>query len=251
MTTCTDITLVIVPTYNERDNVLPLISAIFTVLPAAHVLLVDDSSPDGTADLAEEHFSNHPGFCLLRRTGARGLGRSYVDGYQYAVAQGYGSVIQMDADFSHDPVYLPALVEAAETADVVIGSRYCKGGGVRNWPISRWILSQFANGYIRTIMGLPVHDATSGYRCYSLRALQRLVLSSIVSEGYSFTVEMTWRARQAQLRMVETPIIFTDRRHGQSKMSSHVILESMILPWRMRLSRPVVPYRTLRERLHL
>ncbi len=231
----TEKTLVIVPTYNEAENIPALIERILAVLPDTHLLLVDDNSPDGTADLAERHFGEEPRFHLLRRTGRRGLGRSYQDGYRQSLAEGYHRVIQMDADFSHDPAYLPGLLQKAETADVVIGSRYCAEGGVRDWPLHRQWLSRFANRYVQAILGVTVRDATSGFRCYRNRALDLIPLDDILSDGYAFQVEMTYRARQAGLQIIETPIIFTERRHGKSKISRRVILEAILLPWRLRL----------------
>lgn len=232
-----DRSLVIVPTYNERDNIVPLVESIFAVSPDLDFLLVDDNSPDGTAACAGERFGGDSRFNVLRRTGPRGLGRSYVDGYQWAVAAGYVRVVQMDADFSHDPAYIPDLLKAAEAADVVIGSRYCFGGGVRDWPARRILLSRFANRYVAAITGLKVLDATAGFRCYTRRALERIGIHEIVSNGYAFQVEMTHRARAAGLRIVETPIVFTDRMHGHSKISRTVLLESMIIPWKLRFSR--------------
>ncbi len=213
-------------------------------VPNAYLLLVDDNSPDGTADLAEKLFGDNPNFSVLRRTGPRGLGRSYVDGYQRSVAAGYARVVQMDADLSHDPKFLPALIQAAvEGADVVVGSRYCAGGGVRDWPLRRRLLSRFANMYVRAIMGFAVHDSTSGFRCYSRRALERMGLQQIVSNGYAFQVEMTHRAHKDGLRMVEVPIIFVDRQQGKSKISRTVILESIVMPWRLRFARRAAPVR--------
>jgi len=232
-------TLIIVPTYNERENIPLLVPQIFQAAHAADLLLVDDNSPDGTADLAERLFGDDPRFSVLRRAGPRGLGLSYVDGYRKALTAGYARVVQMDADFSHDPKYLPELIRAEETADVVFGSRYCPGGGVRNWPLRRVLLSRFANLYVRAIAGLPIRDSTSGFRCYSRRALERIQLNEIVSNGYAFQVEMTYRAHAAGLRLVETPIIFVDRQQGRSKISRAVILESMVMPWRLRFSRRV------------
>jgi dolichol-phosphate mannosyltransferase len=232
-----DRTLIIVPTYNEKDNVPPLVRQVLEVVPQADFLLVDDNSPDGTADLAEGLFAGDRRFSVLRRSGPRGLGRSYVDGYRQAIAAGYARVVQMDADFSHDPRYIPDLLEAAGAADVVVGSRYCEGGGVRDWPVHRLLLSKFANLYVAAITGLPVRDATAGFRCYSRRALERLHVESIRSNGYAFQVEMTYRAKQASLRIVEVPITFTDRTHGQSKISRSVLIESMIMPWRLRLGK--------------
>ena len=233
--------LVIVPTYNERDNVTELVRRIFAFLPKAHVLLVDDNSPDGTADLAAETFGQDPRFRLLRRSGPRGLGRSYVDGYRYAREHGYAKVIQMDADFSHDPAALPSLVRACETANVVVGSRYCAGGGIGNWPLRRRMLSRFANLYVSVITGLSVRDATSGFRCYSRYAVELLLDGGIMAEGYAFQVEAAYRVRQAGLSVVEVPITFVDRRDGKSKISRAVILESMIMPWRLRFARHTAP----------
>ncbi len=174
----------------------------------------------------------------MRRTGLRGLGRSYVDGYRFALAGNYARVIQMDADFSHDPKYLPDMVAASAGADVVMGSRYCEGGGVRDWPRSRLIMSRFANKYVSVITGVKIKDATAGFRCYTRRALERINIDEIVSNGYAFQVEMTYRAELAGLRVVEIPIIFTDRTLGQSKISRSVLIESAILPIRLRFSLP-------------
>jgi dolichol-phosphate mannosyltransferase len=232
-----DRTLIIVPTYNERENIPALFERIFDTVPDADLLLVDDNSPDGTADLAGQLFGEDPRFYILRRTGPRGLGRSYVEGYQWALTAGYARVAQMDADFSHDPKYLPALIEASRGADVVLGSRYCPGGGVQNWPFHRLFLSKFANRYVCAITGLPVRDSTSGFRCYTQRALERVQVHTIESNGYAFQVEMTYRARAAGLRIEEIPILFVDRTQGRSKLSRKVLIESMIMPWRLRFSR--------------
>ena len=232
-----DHTLIVVPTYNERENVARLVAELFEVFPSADVCLLDDASPDGTADYAEELFGRDPRFKVLRRTGARGYGRSLVDGYRRALEGGYARLVQLDADFSHDPRRIPALVEASRGADVVIGSRYCEGGGVENWPLRRRLLSRFANAYVSRITGLRVHDTTSGFRCYTRRALRTLLEGRIAGEGYAFLVEATYRARRAGLAVAEVPITFTDRREGQSKMSRKVILESVLMPWRLRLGR--------------
>ena len=233
----TDRTLIIVPTYNERENVRPLIEQLLTIAPEADVLLIDDNSPDGTAEYAEQLFGADPRFSVLRRRGARGLGRSYVDGYRKALAGGYARLVQMDADFSHDPSSIPDLIRAGRTADVVIGSRYCPGGAVRNWPLRRRLLSRFANRYVCMVTGLEVGDTTSGFRCYSRRALRHILEGQIVAEGYAFLVEATYRTRQGRLRIVEVPITFTDRREGKSKISRKVIFESILMPWRLRFSR--------------
>ncbi|MBV8856266.1 MAG: polyprenol monophosphomannose synthase [Acidobacteria bacterium] len=233
----TERTLIVVPTYNERENVARLLAELFAVAPGADVCLLDDASPDGTADRAEELFGRDPRFSVLRREGARGYGRSLVDGYRRALEGGYARLVQLDADFSHDPRRIPALVEASRTADVVIGSRYCEGGGVLNWPVRRRLLSRFANAYVARITGLRVRDATSGFRCYTRRALRALLEGRAAGEGYAFLVEATYRASRAGLAIAEVPITFTDRREGQSKMSRKVILESVLMPWRLRLGK--------------
>src|SRR5690348_9856018 len=227
-----DRTLIVVPTYNERENVAALIPELLKVAPTADVILVDDSSPDRTADSAEHLFGSNPRFSVLRRIGARGYARSLLDAYRVAVDRGYDRLVQMDADFSHDPRMLPELIEASGDVDVVIGSRYCVGGRVANWPLPRRFLSRFANQYVRTITGLAVRDSTSGFRCYNRPSLQILLQTPITSEGYAFLVETTFRAGRAGLRIVELPITFVDRREGQSKMSRRIIFESVLQPWR-------------------
>jgi dolichol-phosphate mannosyltransferase len=225
--------LVIVPTYNERDNVSPLIEALLAI-EGVRVLVVDDASPDGTADAAAVTAAATGGRAsVLRRTGLRGYGRSYVDGIRMALASDITHICQMDCDFSHDPSQLPRLLDASRTADLVIGSRYVPGGMLRNWPAHRVVLSRLANWYVRSITRLPVRDCTSGFRCWSRALLARLPLDRIVSDGYAFQVEMTWAAREAGARIVEVPITFTERRLGRSKLSSGVIRESVILPWRL------------------
>src|SRR5919205_830903 len=232
-----DRTLIVVPTYNERENVARLVAELFGVAPLADVCLLDDASPDGTADHAEELYGSDPRFSVLRRAGARGYGRSLVDGYRRALERGYARLVQLDADFSHDPRRIPALVEAGRAADVVIGSRYCEGGGVENWPMRRRLLSRFANAYVARITGMSVRDATSGFRCYTRRALRALLEGRVAGEGYAFLVESAYRASRAGLALEEVPITFTDRREGQSKMSRKVILESVLMPWRLRFGR--------------
>jgi dolichol-phosphate mannosyltransferase len=225
--------LVIVPTYNERENLSPLVTALLAH-STLRVLVVDDDSPDGTGDAAEAIATASSGrLSVLRRRGPRGLGRSYVEGMQTALRSDATHVCQMDADFSHDPAELPRLLDAAAMGDLVIGSRYVPGGALRNWPMHRVVLSRVANWYVRSITRLPVHDCTSGFRCWSRDLLRRLPLERIVSDGYSFQVEMTWEAREAGGRIVEVPITFVERRQGSSKLSGHVIGESIVLPWRL------------------
>ena len=225
--------LVIVPTYNERENLPPFVAAVLSH-PSVKVLVVDDASPDGTGEAAAALAAASSGrVSVLRRTGARGLGRSYVEGMQAALRSDATHVCQMDADFSHDPSELPRLLDAATSADLVIGSRYIPGGTLRNWPVHRVLLSIVANWYVRSITRLPVHDCTSGFRCWSRDLLARLPLDRIVSDGYAFQVEMTWEARAAGGRIVEVPITFVERRQGSSKLSGRVIGESIVLPWRL------------------
>lgn len=245
-----DRTLIVVPTYDERENLPLLLDQIDLHIPDSHLLIVDDGSPDGTADLADSLFKGREGCSVLRRTGPRGLGLSYVDGYRHALASGYARVVQMDCDLSHDPKYIPGLIEASSAADVVLGSRYVPGGGVTDWPARRLLLSKFANLYVAAITGLPVRDATAGFRCYTRRALERIDIDRITSNGYAFQVEMTYRAHQAGLRIVESPIIFTDRTHGHSKISRTVLIESMIVPWSLRFgSRRRKGFRPLQQPL--
>lgn len=226
--------LIIIPTYNEREN-LPVLVRDILAHPGYRVMVVDDQSPDGTGQIADELAAKNPGRVeVLHRTGKRGLGRSYIDALTIA-RQGQADLIcQMDADLSHDPKYLPDMVAAAANGcDIVIGSRYLHGVSVVNWPLRRLILSAFANNYVRTVTRLPVRDCTSGFRCWRREALQRVPLERIVSDGYAFLVEMLYEAHRRGCRIGEVPIIFVERRVGSSKMSSGVILESMYMPWRV------------------
>jgi dolichol-phosphate mannosyltransferase len=226
-------TLVLIPTYNEREN-LPLLVADVLAVPGTEILVIDDQSPDGTGRLAEELAVRHPGrLGVMHRNGRRGLGVSYLDGFKHAVASDADLVVQMDADRSHDPQYLPAMIAATAGADLVVGSRYLHGISVVNWPLRRIILSSFANVYIRWVTGLGVNDCTTGYRCWRREALAKLPLDRIVSEGYSFVVEVTFLAAVYGLRIAESPIIFIERREGASKLSSGILFESLITPWRL------------------
>ena len=225
--------VVILPTYNERDNLPAMIDALMRLDNLA-VLIVDDGSPDGTGRLADELAARADGRVrVLHRQAQRGLGRSYIDGMQEALRAGATRICQMDADFSHDPGELPRLIEAAGDADLVIGSRYVPGGTLRNWPWHRLALSAFANWYVRAITRLPVRDCTSGFRVWRSELLSRLPLQQIVSEGYAFQVEMAWHAWTMGARVREVPITFVERQQGTSKLSGGVILESVALPWRL------------------
>lgn len=228
--------LIIIPTYNERENISALIQEILRIVPDADILVVDDNSPDGTADNIMKLFGGEVRCSVLRRKGPRGLGRSLVDGYRYALGHDYARVVQMDADFSHDPRSLPQLIQASTTFDVVLGSRYCQGGGTRNWAWHRRLLSRFANRYVSLITGMKITDATSGFRCYSRRALETILENPINAEGYSIQVEAIYRAHKAGISITELPIIFVERREGTSKMSWKVIFESVLTPWRLRFS---------------
>jgi dolichol-phosphate mannosyltransferase len=228
--------IVVVPTYNERSNLAPLVEQLLHQADV-RILIVDDDSPDGTGDEADRIAAARERVAVLHRRGRRGLGRSYVDGFRAALEAGATHVLQMDADLSHDPADVPRLLEASRRADLVVASRYVPGGALRNWPLHRRWLSVFANRYVRAITRLPIRDCTSGFRCWRRDLLQRIPLERIVSDGYAFQVELTWEAARAGGRMIEIPIIFVERRHGASKMSGRVIVESAVLPWRL-VARP-------------
>ena len=231
--------LVVTPTYNEKDN-LPLLAAGVLKHDGFRLLVVDDGSPDGTGAIADRLAQDHPGRVeVMHRTGPRGLGRSYVDGLMHALNEGKADFIcQMDCDLSHGPEYLPEMVRSGAVHDLVIGSRYMNGGvSVVNWPLSRIFLSAFANRYIRLVTGLSPSDCTSGYRCWRREALAQLPIAAMVSDGYSFLTEMLYEAKRRGLRIGEVPIIFVERRIGQSKLSSGVLIESLIMPWRLLFSR--------------
>jgi dolichol-phosphate mannosyltransferase len=227
--------VVIIPTYNERDNLDPLVRAILAN-PGYRVMVVDDNSPDGTGALADALAAEFTGRVeVLHRTSARGLGRSLRDGLKRASESDAEIVFQMDADLSHDPQYLPAMASATADADLVIGSRYLQGVSVVNWPLRRIFLSAFANRYIRAVTGLRVADCTSGYRCWRREALRRIPLDRLVSEGYAFVVEMLYRAHRAGCRVREVPIIFIDRHAGSSKMSKKIVREAVFLVWKLKI----------------
>jgi dolichol-phosphate mannosyltransferase len=229
--------LVIVPTYNERDNLEALLRELLAT-DGLRILIVDDQSPDGTGAIADAAARAHPSrISVLHRTGPRGLGRSYCDGMRYALAGDADVICQMDADLSHVPSQLPRLIEATAKADLVIGSRYVEGGRIENWPRRRMWLSAFANLYVRAITGLEPRDVTSGFRAWRRETLSRIPLATLDVDGYAFQVAMTWHAQRAGSRIVEVPITFVERREGQSKLSGGVILESIVLPWKLVLAR--------------
>ena len=225
--------LVVLPTYNERAN-LPVVVAGLLEHQGVRVLVVDDTSPDGTGAIADGLADAHPDRVeVLHRTGPRGLGRSYVDGLTRALASGADLICQMDADRSHDPAQLPVLLAGTATADVVIGSRYVPGGTIANWPASRRMLSRFANVYIRAVTRLRPRDCTSGYRCWRREALAALPLDALTSDGYSFLVEILFAAARQGWRVAEVPITFVERREGESKLTRGVLAESAWTPWRL------------------
>jgi dolichol-phosphate mannosyltransferase len=228
---------VVIATYNERDNLGGLAAAVLQY-PGYHIIVVDDDSPDGTGALADDLAKNSADrVSVIHRKGARGLGRSLVAGLERALESGADLIFQMDADFSHDPKYLPEMAAAASNADLVLGSRYLRGVSVVNWPLHRIVLSSFANQYIRAITGLEVTDCTTGFRCWRREALGRIPLQGLISDGYAFLVEQLHLARRAGCRIQEVPIIFVERREGSSKISPAVLVESIIVPWRLRLKR--------------
>ena len=229
--------LVVTPTYNERENLEPLCAAVLSSPVGADFLVVDDASPDGTGRIADAIAAREPRFRVLHRAGKLGLGTAYVEAFEQALEGGYDAVITMDGDWSHDPKYLPDLVDATSRAELVIGSRYLKGISVVNWDLKRLILSQFANNYARAITGLSFHDCTSGFQCLTRRALEGAQHGRIRSSGYSFLIELKYRVVHAGLRGEEVPIVFTDRRLGSSKISKTEVLRSMVTPWRLRFGR--------------
>jgi dolichol-phosphate mannosyltransferase len=232
-------TLIIIPTYNERQNIEPLFEAIFTVNNDVNILVVDDNSPDKTYELVDELQQGRykDKVFLLRRAGKLGLGTAYVAGFKWALANGYDYIMEMDADFSHNPIYINDFLREIKNADLVIGSRYVPGGGVVNWGIGRKFISRGGSLYSRTILGLPLNDITGGYKCFRREVLESINLDSIKSNGYSFQVEMNYRTYLKGFRIKEVPIIFEDRRVGQSKMSRKIFLEAIMMVWRLRVAK--------------
>lgn len=226
--------LVIVPTYNERENIDPLLERLLALPYGLDVLVVDDGSPDGTADLVKTWMARDPRVHLLQRPGKMGLGSAYREGFRYALAHGAEYIFEMDADFSHDPDAIGGFLEAAKDADIVLGSRYLHGVTVVNWPLSRLILSYSANLYSRIVTGLPLADATGGFKCFRRRALEGIALDRVKTEGYGFQIEMSYRCWRKGFRIKEIPIVFVDRRAGVSKMNKRIILEAALLVWKLR-----------------
>lgn len=226
--------IVVIPTYNEIDNIYQIIDAIKNTAPEMHILIVDDNSPDGTAEAVLEMRKKDNTINLLRRTGKLGLGTAYCDGFSYCLSQGFDVICEMDADFSHDPKVLPVFLEEIKTHDLVIGSRYSTGVNVVNWPLHRLILSYGANLYSKIVTGMPIHDATGGFKCFRAEALRKVDFATVHSNGYGFQIEMNFRLWKAGARIKEVSIIFIDRRSGVSKMSKNIIFESVKLVWKLR-----------------
>ena len=228
--------LVILPTYNERENLEPIVRAVLAADDRVDVLVVDDSSPDGTGEVADALAGSEPRVSVLHRARKEGLGKAYVAGFKHALERGYAYVFEMDADFSHDPKDLPRfLAEMEAGADVCLGSRRVAGGRTVNWGAGRKLLSAGGSLYARTILGAPVHDLTGGFKCFRRRVLEAIPLDEVRSSGYAFQIELTWRALRKGFRVVEIPIVFEDRRVGQSKMSGAVFREAVVNVWKLRL----------------
>ena len=227
--------LVIVPTYNEAQNLPQIVPEILKQDPRIEVLVVDDNSPDGTGDLADRMAQTKTRVHVLHRQAKEGLGRAYLAGFQWGLEQGYQVMFEMDADFSHDPAFLPRFLVAVEDADLVLGSRYATGVNVINWPISRLLLSLGANLYARWITGLPLSDATGGFKCFRREVLAAIDFSQVKSNGYAFQIEMSFRAWKKGFRLKEIPIIFHDRVEGHSKMSKRIVREAIWMVWWLRL----------------
>lgn len=227
-------TLVVTPTYNEADNIEQLIGDVLSNGAENHILIVDDNSPDGTASIVERLQGNNPRVHLIRRSGKMGLGTAYVEGFKFALSRSYDFIVEMDADFSHNPKEIPNFLKRMNGCDVVLGSRYSDGVRVVNWPIRRLILSFSANVYTRIITGLPVHDATSGFKCFKRKVLEAIDLENIRSNGYAFQIEMVFLAWKKGFTVCELPITFVDRRSGVSKMSRKIVFEAALMVWKLK-----------------
>jgi len=228
--------LVIIPTYNEARNLPQILPQVLAQDPRIEVLVVDDGSPDGTGEMADEYSSREPRVHVLHREGKQGLGTAYRAGFRWALQRDYELVFEMDSDFSHDPKHLPLFLDAVRDADLVLGSRYLDGKvTVINWPMSRLMLSYGANIYARVVTGLRICDATGGFKCFRRRVLEAVELDAVHSNGYSFQIEMSFRAHRKGFRIKEIPIVFTDRTEGQSKMSGRIIREAIWMVWKLRL----------------
>jgi dolichol-phosphate mannosyltransferase len=230
---CVNKTLVIVPTYNERESLPRIAAKLLSLAAGVDVLVVDDNSPDGTGKIADELAAKNPQIKVLHRAGKEGLGRAYLAGFKWALEKNYEFIFEMDSDFSHNPDDVPAFLEAAQDADLVLGSRYVGGIRVINWPLGRLMLSRFAGKYVSLVTGMPFTDPTGGYKCFRRRALLAINLDEVRSNGYSFQIELTHRLWRQGYKIAEVPIIFTDRTQGQSKMAGGIVNEAFWLVWRL------------------
>jgi dolichol-phosphate mannosyltransferase len=226
-------TLVVVPTYNERENLAPLAQRLLALPVPVDLLVVDDNSPDGTGKLADDLAAKHPSIHTLHRAEKGGLGRAYIAGFKWALERGYDYVFELDGDFSHNPDDIPMFLETARNADLVLGSRYLNGIRIINWPLGRLMLSKCAAKYVQVVTGMQITDPTGGYKCFTRRALQAINLDEINSNGYSFQIEMTHRLWRQGMKIVEVPIIFTERVQGHSKMAGHIIREAFFMVLRL------------------
>ncbi|MBF0105160.1 MAG: polyprenol monophosphomannose synthase [Deltaproteobacteria bacterium] len=228
--------LIIMPTYNEAENIGVMIDRISALVPGAHMLVVDDNSPDGTAKRVTQLQQSLDNLKLIVREGKQGLASAYLAGFGYALNHGYEYIFEMDADGSHSPESISPLLDAVKNNDLVIGSRYVAGGGIKNWPLSRFLLSYLANKYARVVTGMPVKDATGGFKCFRRRVLEDIDLHTVTSHGYAFQIEVNFRAWKKGFKIAEIPIVFFDRTRGKSKMSKGIILEALWVVWKLRLS---------------
>ncbi|MDH3268310.1 MAG: polyprenol monophosphomannose synthase [Ignavibacteria bacterium] len=228
-------TLVIIPTYNELENMPRLLPEVLSKNDEINILIVDDNSPDGTAAFVENEMKNNKRIHLIKRPSKRGLGTAYIAGFKYALQNNYNFIFEMDADFSHDPNEIPRFLEEIKDSDLVLGSRYKNGVNVINWPMRRLLLSWFANIYTRVITGLPVHDATGGFKCFRRKVLEAIDLDRVTSNGYAFQIEMNFKAWKKGFKVKEIPIIFVDRVKGKSKMSRKIVREAVTMVWKLRI----------------
>ncbi len=226
--------LVVIPTYNEAENIVPVVGAVQAAVPGASILIVDDNSPDGTGAIADQLSAGNARVSVLHRPAKEGLGRAYLDAFRWALPRGYEYAIEFDADFSHDPKRLPAMLDAMSDADVAVGSRYVEGGGTENWGLARKVISSGGSLYSRLVLGVPVRDLTSGFVCWSRRALEEIDLDRVASAGFAFQIEMKYRALRKGLRIREVPILFVDRRAGKSKMSRRIFFEALVRVWQLK-----------------
>jgi dolichol-phosphate mannosyltransferase len=227
--------LIIIPTYNELENLPRLLPEVLSKDENINVLIVDDNSPDGTAAFVESQMKNNNRIHLIKRPTKQGLGTAYIAGFKYALQNDFQLVFEMDADFSHDPKEIPRFLDEIKNSDVVLGSRYINGVNVINWPLRRLLLSSFANVYTRIITGLPVHDSTGGFKCFRSKVLEAIDLNSVKSNGYAFQIEMTFKAWKKGFKVKEIPIIFVDRVKGKSKMSKKIVREAVTMVWKLRI----------------